>query len=253
VSRARDPYQRILDLIAAQPGTAGAEPGDVVERLQRLCGAAAVGLSASGVGISVLAEDGKHGIFAASDENCERLEELQFVLGEGPCIDALRDRRPVLVSHLDDEAAARWPAYAAEVHACGARAVFAFPLQIGAAQLGVLDVFRAGPGPLSTTELTGALLFADVAVSTLLDGQADAPLGLAAAGLVDQVAHRAELFQAQGMVMVQLGVGLAEALARIRAYTFAQCRPLHDVARDIVHRRIRLDRDSPAPDDREAP
>ena len=224
----------------------------MVDRLGRLCGAATVGLSASGVGISVLAADGATGVFAASDERCERLEELQFVLGEGPCIDALRDRRPVLVSHLDDEAAARWPAYAFEVHASGARAVFSFPLQIGAAQLGVLDVFRGQAGRLSTTELTGALLFADVAVNTLLDGQAAAPAGLAAAGLGDQVTHRAELFQAQGMVMVQLGVGLAEALARIRAYTFAQRRPLHDVARDIVHRRIRLNRDPLAPDHREA-
>jgi hypothetical protein len=250
VNGTREPYQRVLDLIAAQPPMARAEPGDVADRLRRLCCAATMALSASGVGISVLSQAGATGVFAASNEQCERLEELQFVLGEGPCIDALRDRRPVLVSHLDDEAAARWPAYAAEMHDSGARAVFAFPLQVGAAQLGVLDVFRGRAGPLSTTELTGALLFADVAVTTLLDGQAVAPTGVAAAGLGDQVTHRAELFQAQGMVMVQLGVGLAEALARIRAYTFAQRRPLHDVARDIVHRRIRLDRDPSRPDHR---
>jgi AmiR/NasT family two-component response regulator len=53
--------------------------------------------------------------------------------------------------------------------------------------------------------------------------------------------RRAELFQAQGMVMVQLGVSLADALARIRAHAYATNRPLREVAADIVARRLRFD------------
>jgi AmiR/NasT family two-component response regulator len=123
--------------------------------------------------------------------------------------------------------------------------VFAFPLQVGGGRLGVLDVFRARPGPLSADELRQALAFADVAVTTLLDGQADAPSGAAANGLDAAIGGRAELFQAQGMVMVQLGVSLAEALARMRAYTYAENRPLAEVAQDVVARRLRFDRDHP--------
>jgi hypothetical protein len=44
---------------------------------------------------------------------------------------------------------------------------------------------------------------------------------------------------------VQLGVSLAEALTRIRAFAFADNRSLHDVAVDIVERRLRFDRDQP--------
>jgi AmiR/NasT family two-component response regulator len=51
------------------------------------------------------------------------------------------------------------------------------------------------------------------------------------------------LFQAQGMVMVQLGVSIGEALVRMRAYAFAEDRRLTDVARDVVDRRLRFDRD----------
>ena len=42
------------------------------------------------------------------------------------------------------------------------------------------------------------------------------------------------------MVSVQLGVGLAEALVRLRAHAYAGDRPLADVAADVVARRLRL-------------
>jgi hypothetical protein len=48
------------------------------------------------------------------------------------------------------------------------------------------------------------------------------------------------------MVMVQLGVPIAEALVRIRAYAFAESRPLSEVVADIVARRLRLDRNGDA-------
>jgi ANTAR domain len=243
VSGTDDPYTAVLNLIAGQRILVTDLSG-VGGRLRRLCGAAASALSASGVGLSVLSEDGLRGISTASDPGSERLEDLQFLLGEGPCVDALAARRPVLVSHLDDTAMLRWPGYTPAAHDGGVRAVFAFPLQVGAARLGAMDVFRAAPGPLSTKELRRALLFAEAAVTTLLDGQDNAQDG-AVGALDDQVTHSAELFQAQGMVMDQLGVSLTEAMTRIRAYTFAENRRLHDVATDIVGGRLRLDRDYP--------
>ena len=47
------------------------------------------------------------------------------------------------------------------------------------------------------------------------------------------------------MVMVQLGVGLDEALLRMRAYPYAEDRPLAEVAGDIVNRTLNFDRDEP--------
>ena len=232
---------RAVEHVARQPAVGG--PDGVVGALQRLCSAAVGALSASGAGVSVTAEDGVRRVTAASDPASERIEELQFVLGEGPCIDAFASRRPVLVPDLTDGAAHRWPAYAPAVHDEGVRAVFAFPLQVGAARLGVLDVFRARAGTLTGDQLRQAFAFTDLAVRTLLDSQDDAAPGAAADGLDEAIEHNAELFQAQGMVMVQLGVPLAEALVRIRAHTYAQNRRLNDVARDIIARRLHFDPD----------
>nr|WP_281286757.1 GAF and ANTAR domain-containing protein [Catellatospora sichuanensis] len=211
--------------------------------MHRLCSAAARALSASGTGLTVMADSGLRGVTAASDAPTERLEELQLTLGEGPCIDAYGSMRPVLVPDLADGAMTRWPVYAPAVHAEGVRAVFAFPLQVGAARLGVMDVFRSETGMLSPDELTLALTFAEIAVATLLDGHDRG--GAADGWLDDPLGSRAELFQAQGMVMVQLRVSLAEAMVRMRAHAFVHDLRLYDVAADVVARRLSFDTPQP--------
>ena len=186
----------------------------------------------------MMTPDGIRGMCVASDAASQRVDELQFVLGEGPCIDAFDNRRPVLVSDLDANMT-RWPLYAPSAARDGVRAVFAFPLQVGGARLGILDVFRGGKGPLSNAELTDALLFTDVTVSAVLDRQeGSGDRNRASDDLADAVERRAEIFQAQGMVMVQLGLSLSDALARMRAHAYAHSRPLSEVAQDVIHQRL---------------
>jgi transcriptional regulator with GAF, ATPase, and Fis domain len=237
-----DVRARVVALIAQQP----APPADgdgAMGGLRRLCGAAVHALSASGAAVTVMAEDGTRGVVAASDLASERVEELQFMLGEGPGIDAFANRRPVLVPDLAADAMARWPAYTPATYDLGVQAVFALPLQVGAARLGVFHVFRARPGQLSGDQLRQALMFAEVALTTLLDGQQSAASGAVAGGLARAVERRAEVFQAQGMVMIQLGVSLAEALSRIRAHAYAENRQLGEVAADVIARRLRFSPD----------
>lgn len=236
-----DSYARFRGLIAGQPDASGR--GGTAGLLRRVCGAAVQTLSASGAGVTVMTGDGVRGAGAASDPGSSRLEELQFTVGEGPCIDAYASRRPVLVSDLADGAMTRWPVYAPAAHAHGVRAVFAFPLQVGAARLGVLDVFRDRAGALTADELRHGVLLADVTVAALLDQHKRNGDDTRLDDLDQAIEDRAELFQAQGMVMVQLGVSLAEAMVRIRAYAYAEDRRLSKVARDIVARRLRFDPD----------
>ncbi|WP_239162674.1 GAF and ANTAR domain-containing protein [Paractinoplanes rishiriensis] len=211
-----------------------------MSRLRTLCADATRALSAAGVGVSVMARDGAYGLAAASDPATERIEELQLTFGEGPCVDAFTTGRPILIADLDDEAAQRWPVYTPAVHQAGIRAVFAFPLQVGAARLGVLDVFRTRAGALSRDELGQAFTLSDLAVTTLLDGQD----GAHPEHDVDEAIEQgASLWQAQGMVMVMLGVTLAEALVRLRAHAYSTDRRLSELAADVVAGRLHFDRD----------
>ena len=190
----------------------------------------------------------------ATDEVSELLAELQLTLGEGPGPDALASGGPVLASDLDDFGAVRrWPLFASAASQAGAAAVFVFPLQMGAIRVGVMGLYRERPGPLSGSQLGDALVFADAANLLVLEAQ-DQAAGEAAAGSgpggqpAGLAVHRAEIDQATGMLTEQLGVGIAEAFIRLRAYAYAHDRRLSDLAGDIVARRLRLRAD---PDPRE--
>jgi len=103
--------------------------------------------------------------------------------------------------------------------------------------LGVLDLYRIAPAGLSEPQWRDALSAADTA-AVMMIGQRTDPGGEDHAGDNDSLdhalAHRAEIHQATGMVLVQLGISATDALARLRAYAFAHERLLIDVARDVA-------------------
>jgi hypothetical protein len=203
-----------------------------------ICRACVDGLDVDGASISVLTATDARETLSATDDTAELLEELQFTLNEGPCVEAALTGYPIVVPdvwHATDTA--RWPVFAATVaERTGVRALFALPLQWGAINLGVLDMYRRLPGSLDDGQRRDAFGAADVAALMLLGHRTD-PSG--DGGWLDSTAaSRAEVHQATGMVLVQLEVTAPEALARLRAYAFTHGRLLIDVARDVVARRI---------------
>src|SRR3954453_21801527 len=149
---------------AASPDGSGL-PGGLVHGCARA-------LPVTGVGLALMTDGGPAGTVAATDGPALELEDLQYTLGEGPCVDASRSGRPVLQPDLAATAPQRWPAFAGGALAAGVAAVFAFPLRVGAIRVGVLDLYRDRAGPLSPEELTEALCFADAATLALLHAQA---------------------------------------------------------------------------------
>jgi GAF domain len=188
----------------------------------------------------VMTDSGPGSILAATDGAARVMEELQFTLGEGPCVEASRQRRPVLQPELERTAPQRWPAFAAGALEAGIRAIFALPLQVGGIPVGVLDLYRDTAGPLDVGELAEALAFADAATTILLHMQADSGAQVMDPALLALIEDRAEVHQATGMVSVQAVLGLAEALLLLRAHAYSTERPIIDVARDVVARILRF-------------
>ncbi len=234
--------------------------------VQDVCTAAVATIPVNGAGLLVVAPPGSVHVMCVTDEVIERLTDIELTVGEGPRADVSASGGPVLASDLaHDDMMSRWPAFAPAARAAGAAAVFAFPLQIGAIRVGVLELYRELPSPLSMSALGDALLFADAATLLLLDGhQADGPVNsdqhaAGPGGPESQAAHgtrggpggqpmvisrrRAEIDQATGMLTEQLGTGVADAFVRLRAHAYASDRQLADVAHDIVTRSLRLESD----------
>jgi hypothetical protein len=214
-----------------------------------VCAATMIGLGVDGAAATVMVSSAVGDVVHATDRAATELEEWQLALGQGPRVDAFTAGGPVLVADLGSpDYLTRWPVFTPAAMGSGARAMFALPLQIGAIRLGVLDLYRAHPGPLSPHELADALAFADFAGTLLLDVAAGTPLDSAELAWQrdDPTAHQAEVHQATGMILVQLGISADAAFARLRAYAYAQDRRLGDVARDVVERRLRFEPDPPS-------
>ena len=123
----------------------------------------------------------------------------------------------------------------------GVRAIFGFPLQVGAVRLGALNLYRDRPGALTDDQHADALVMADVAAQAVLVLQANASPGMLAAELESGADFQYVVHQAAGMVAAQLDVSVGQALIRLRAYAFGNGRILAEVAGDVVARRMRFD------------
>lgn len=231
------------------------EPG--LAAADALCHACVELLHVDGAAISLFHDGRTHGTFGSSGERSRRLDELQFTFGEGPCSEAMREANVVLVADLDGPDGHRWPAYATAVLAMGVRAVFALPVTVSATPIGVLDLFRGEPGPLTGDDLAGSLLAAELAALPLLDlmtADVDWSEVGESADSWSQLAslERVEVYQATGMIMSLLDVGPAEALVRLRAQAFTAGMTASQVAWQIVERRLSLEADAswqlPPPD-----
>jgi hypothetical protein len=216
-----------------------AQPGNDMTSLERLCVGSVDHLSASGAGVSVVTHSGAREIIFATDQVSTQIEELQVSLGEGPCIDAWSSRLPVMEPDLSRTSPSRWPIFGPAAQAAGAVAVFALPLQVGLSRVGALDLYRDAPGGLSAADLTDAVRLGAAVTQVLL--RLDPELAVETADFGPTLS--AEIYQAAGMVTVQLEVDITEALARLRAYAYAEERPLSEVAHDVVARQTRLERD----------
>ena len=230
---AGDRLHRILAELSAGGGDTWSSAG-----LCRVC-PGIVGVS--GAGVMLMSGDMPHGSFGTTDEVSQLIEELQYTLGEGPCVEAYHGDDVVAEPDLADPLTRRWPAFTPPVLQAGVRAVFGFPLRFGTVRLGALDFYRDRPGPLSDDQHADALVLADVTARLVLETQAGAPPGAVAEELEAGADFHFAVHNAAGMISVQLGISVTEALIRLRAHAFSNDRPIADVAQDVIARRLRLE------------
>ena len=232
------------DTLGAALAAIVAEGGD--EAPLRVCQAGVAALPIDGAAITMMTALDRQEPVCASDEVAGRIDELQFTLGEGPCMEAFASGRPVLIPDLHEEVDDRWPVFSLHAQRTTARGLYVLPLQLGVIKVGVMDLYSLAPGGLPLKALTNALRMADAAMWTLIDRRGDtkeeqtAHEAGAMPGLADLPLHRAEIHQATGVILAQVNVSAEQALAMLRAYAFAHERPIDEVARDVLARRLRF-------------
>ncbi|MGZ5379638.1 MAG: GAF domain-containing protein [Mycobacterium sp.] len=219
-----------------------------VEAADRLCEACVVLLDVDAAAVSLVFDGANVGTVGASDPRARVLDELQFTVGEGPCLDSVASRAPVMVTDLADADAHRWPAYGPMMIDYEIRGVYAMPVVVAGEYVGALDFFCTVPRDLAGDQISGMVLAAELAQLPILDllskdlhAAFTEPDSNAWADL--NALTRTEVSQATGMLMAQLNLDAASALARLRARAYASGRSATSVARDIIDRRLCLEAD----------
>ncbi|WP_246080511.1 GAF and ANTAR domain-containing protein [Modestobacter altitudinis] len=206
------------------------------ERLARACARA---LPVDGAGISLFFADDRRLPLGASDAVSAEAERLQFTVGEGPCLAAHAEGRPLMA----DEATirSRWPAfYDCLASTTPIRATLSLPLEDDLRDIGALDLYLVpprDPGALSLADavaVTHEVAAAFAVVNERDRGHADGPAWLDAPA----AGRRATVWQAIGMVNAALRLASPDALAVLRAHAYATGTTLDDLSARLVDRQV---------------
>lgn len=208
------------------------EPGDPSAILAAVLVAAARLFAADGVGLMLLDSQLALRYVGSSDLVAERLERLQEEIGEGPCVAAFVEDRPV--ESADLRADERWPTLAKRLRSDSIRAVLAVPTRVAQSPVGTLNVYSSRPYVWDASDRDALASFNAVV---------ERVLGLAIASrraslLVDQLehalAHRVVVERAVGFVMAEARVPASVAFNRIRRRARSEQSRIAQIAERIL-------------------
>lgn len=199
-------------------------------------------LGIAGAGITIHSAEGHVYSFGVSGPDMAAIHELEVLLREGPCIEAFRTAKrasePDLANPVDD----RWPAFRMEALQTAARAAYGYPLQAADSCVGALNLFETRSGALTLDQHRDALVLAKLSTFVVLTELTPLSEALTLAELGDLFHDQIDVHRAAGMISVQTGNSIEDALARLRARAFADGRPITAVAADVLTRQVRFER-----------
>jgi hypothetical protein len=204
-----------------------------------LAGSVLAALPVAGVSVATMGDLLRTETVSATDPIAARLDELQFDLGEGPCWDAIAERRPVLEGSLRSSPSRSWPAFSrALLEHDDVHALYAFPLLLGPLALGAMDLWSDRPGDLSDDSSRRASALADeVSRHLLRRAVRDVAEGQAEEARVDKWSRR-RIHQATGMVLAQADVSVEDAELLLQGHAFARSVPMSEIADAVLEGRL---------------
>ena len=196
--------------------------GSVTDMLEVISSAAVTNVpEADSAGVSALTDRGRLERRASTDELSERVADLQNEAGEGPCLQSLRDRRPVLVADMATDA--RWPRFTARVSGERVGSMLSAPLFVGDVGLGSLSLYADTPNAFGDRAQELLTILASHASVALAGAQTEEGLRMA-------LDNRDLIGQAKGILMERHKVTGQEAFMMLVTVSQTRNVKLRDVA-----------------------
>jgi GAF domain-containing protein len=169
-------------------------------------------------------------IAGETDPAAAQADRLQLETGEGPCLDAARDRdsSAVVIDTRSDE---QWPVWCKRVAAeLGIRSVLSVQLGIPSARLGALNLYAKEPDRFNGDARAVGHILAQHAAVALAKSRLQANLWQA-------IDARKVVGQAQGMLMERFDLDADRAFAVMRRYSQDNNVKLREVAQRLINTR----------------
>ncbi|QFZ21849.1 ANTAR domain-containing response regulator [Saccharothrix syringae] len=203
---------------------------DVLQQLAE--SAARVIPDAENVGVTVLTPEGPI-TAAATDRKVVEVDADQYAAGDGPCLEAARQRRPVRVSV--DVGRVRWPEFAAAAERAGVRAYLSAPLVLKEEDvLGALNIYSSEEHAFDPFDEALLKLFVTAACTAITGFRRYERSRALVEHLQRALVSRAEIDQAKGVLMGAYGITADEAFTRLVGESQQHNTKLREVARNLL-------------------
>ncbi len=191
---------------------------------------------ADGAGLIMLDGDRPQTVVASANFVRE-IDEIQYSLGEGPCLAAVASRSTQTTGSLGGEP--RWPRFGPRVGRLGVHSVLSLPLVLPDLVVGALTVYARAKNAFDPEAIGIAEQFSVPAAVSVHNAQVLVQSQRLAAQLAEALTSRAVIDQAVGILMSRTGVGAVEAFDRLRSMSAAEHVKLADLARTLVDQAVR--------------
>jgi GAF domain-containing protein len=191
---------------------------------------------ADGAGLTLL-DEGRSDTIVATAPFVGEVDEVQYRLGQGPCISAARDGQTVMSGSLGADA--RWPRFGGQVARLGVHSVVSLPLVTPDGVVGAMNVYAHAKNVFDDRAAELGEIFAIPAAIAVQNAQVLDQTQRLAARLQSALDTRAVIDRAVGIVMSRTGCSEQEGLNRLRTLSQHEHQKLPVVARQIVEEAVR--------------
>ena len=186
---------------------------------------------ADGAGLTLLERNRADTIVATAPFVTE-IDDIQYEMGQGPCISAAREGRTVLSGSVGGDS--RWPRFGGRIARLGVHSVVSLPLITPDGVVGAMHVYAHGKNAFDERAAELGQIFAAPAAIAVQNAHVLAQTQRLANQLQSALELRGVIDRAMGILMSRSGSTEHEALERLRTMSQHEHRKLGGVARQIV-------------------
>jgi transcriptional regulator with GAF, ATPase, and Fis domain len=227
------------ELAAADPATVFSALAEIIyhgsessQIYAAICVAATLVVTGCDHASLLVRRDGRYVTVGASDDIAQRVDDMERLAGDGPCVDAIEEEAPQIESDLTTPN--QWPQLAKRMIAeTPVRGAMGFRILVDKRKTGALNLFSDTAGIFNTESAGQAIVlasFASVAINAVAQGEDVSTLRR---GLLSN----REIGKAVGMLMMLHGVDEQNAFDILRRYSQDLNIKLADVARSVIESR----------------